>query len=410
MRLVFFAVLSISCVSRVPPPSSASARPELVFAWASMPFDFRTPDEAKAYRDAKVFSRAPLAGVEVDHSGNVYVTTPRWLDARVPSTLSRVVTVNGQPVLRPFPSWEHHALGRPEAFQNVLGVEIDSQDRMWVLDMGWVAGVDSVADGAQKLVVIDLRTGEELRRYAIPDSVADRRTSFLNDLAVDEARELAYLSDSGNRAGSPTASGIIVYDFRANSARRVLDRDPRVTDDPARTLTVDGEPVFASGRLAVGLNGIALSPDGETLWWSITTGDALYRAPTAVLRDLSASPQRLAAAVVGPRRIGGGSDGITVDARGRVYVTNLARNAVEVLDPSTDTLTTLAAGSDFVWPDSLSWDDRGGLYVSTNRLHHAFSGRLSYEGPAPNFRIFRIPTDSTKGFVFPQSSVTKGTR
>jgi sugar lactone lactonase YvrE len=281
---------------------------------------------------------------------------------------------------------------------------------MWVLDMGWVAGVDSVADGAQKLVVIDLRTGEELRRYAIPDSVADRRTSFLNDLAVDEARELAYLSDSGNRAGSPTASGIIVYDFRANSARRVLDRDPRVTDDPARTLTVDGEPVFASGRLAVGLNGIALSPDGETLWWSITTGDALYRAPAAVLRDPSASPQRLAAAVVGPRRIGGGSDGITVDARGRVYVTNLARNAVEVLDPKADTLTTLASGSDFVWPDSLSWDDRGGLYVSTNRLHHAFSGRLSYEGAAPNFRIFRIPTDSTKGFVLPQSSVTKGTR
>ncbi|MCA2980473.1 MAG: SMP-30/gluconolactonase/LRE family protein [Myxococcaceae bacterium] len=408
--LLLLAALFVSCAPRVPSPSSAAAPEVLVFAWTSMPFDFRTSSEAEAYRDAGVFKRAPLAGVEVDREGNVYVTTPRWLDARVPSTLSRVVTVNGQPVLRPFPTWEQNALGRPDAFQNVLGLEVDSQDRMWVLDMGWVAGVDGVPDGAQKLVVIDLRTGAELRRYAIPDSVADRRTSFLNDLAIDEARELAYLSDSGNRAGAPTASGIIVYDFKANSARRVLDRDPAVTDDPARTLVVDGEPVFASGRLAVGLNGIALSPDGETLWWSITTGDALYRAPTAILRDPSASPQRLAAAVAGPRRIGGGSDGLTVDARGRVYVTNLARNAVEVLDPATDTLTTLAGGPDFVWPDSLSWDDRGGLYVSTNRLHHAFSGRLSYDGPAPNFRIFRIPTDSSKGFVLPQAQTPKGNR
>jgi sugar lactone lactonase YvrE len=312
-------------------------------------------------------------------------------------------------MLRPFPSWEANALGDPRAFQNVLGLEVDSQDRLWVLDMGWVAGADDMPEGAQKLVVFDLRTGRELQRYVIPDSVADRRTSFLNDLTIDEAHDVAYLSDSGNRAGSPTASGIILYELRTNTARRVLDRDPRVTDDPTRTLTVAGEPVFAGQRLAVGLNGIALSPDGETLWWSITTGDALYHAPTSVLRDPTASPERLAASVLGPRRIGGGSDGLTVDAKGRIYVTNLEHDAVEVLDPATDTLTTLVRGPEFRWPDSLSWDDQGGLYVSTNHLNHAFAGQLTFEGPTPNFRIFRIPTDSTKGFVLPQSPVQKGT-
>jgi sugar lactone lactonase YvrE len=374
-----------------------------------MPFDFRTPAEAEAYRAEQVFTRAPLAGVEVDRRGNVYVTTPRWLDARVPSTLSQVVTVNGQPVLRPFPSWEANALGHPEAFQNVLGLEVDSQDRLWGLDMGWVAGVDATPEGAQKLVVFDLRTGRELRRYVIPDAVADRKTSFLNDLTIDEAHEVAYLSDSGNRAGSPTASAIIVYDFRTNTARRLLDRDPHVTDDPARTLSVDGELVFADRRLAIGLNGIALSPDGETLWWTITTGDAVYHAPTSLLRDPSASPARLAASIVGPRRIGGGSDGLTVDAKGRLYLTNLAHNAVEVLDPATDTLTTLVHGKDFAWPDSLSWDDAGRLYVSTNHLNHAFSGRLTFDGSTSNFRIFRIQTDSTKGYVLPQSPAPKGT-
>ncbi len=394
-------MLLAACGGRTPAAAQATpyGKPELVYAWTSMRFDFRTPAEADAYRDHEVYKKAPLAGVDVDRRGNIYVTTPRWLDARVPATLSKIVTVNGNAVLRPFPSWEQNQLGSPTALQNVLGVEVDSQNRMWILDMGWVAGTEPIPDGAQKLVVLDLSTGTELRRFAIPDAIADRKTSFLNDLAIDEKRGLAYISDSGNRSGSPTASGIVIYDFASNSARRVLDRDPHVTDDPARTLEVAGEPVFAGNRLAVGINGITLSPDGATLYWSITTGDAIYGAPTAVLLDPHAPPEQVAASVVGPRRIGGGSDGMASDSKGRVYFTNLAHSAVEVIDPTSGAISTVASGPELVWADSMSWDDRGGLYVSSNHLNRAFAGALSFGGDAINFRIFRIQTDATKGFV-----------
>ncbi len=367
MRFVVLAAL-IGCAH----PREFGA-PELVYAWSRVTFDQPIPDDVSA--------KTLLAGVHVDHRGTVYVSTPRWLDARVPATLSRVVVQNGAPMLVPVPSREANALGAPGALQDVLGFAIDSKHRMWILDMGWVAGVDPTPDGAEKLVVIDLDTGKEVARYAFPDSVADRKTSFLNDLAIDERRGLAYISDSGNRSGSPTASGIIIYDLASNTARRVLDRDPHLQDDPARTLVVAGEPVFPGNRLAVGINGIALSPDGERLYWSITTGDAIYDAKAAELRDPHAQIH-----VHGPQRIGGGSDGITVDKRGRVYVTNLAASAVQVLDHGTT--KTIASGPAFAWPDTLAWDDHGRLYVSTNHLNHGFAGTLDFT--QTNFRIFRI--------------------
>jgi len=379
-------------------PSHANGAPALVYSWTRLPYDFRDATEARAYVDERVYEKAALAGVDVDRHGNVYVTTPRWLDRRVPSSLSRVVTVDGRAVLRPFPSWEANALGDPRAFQSVLGVEVDSRNRMWVLDMGWVAGIEAQPDGAEKLVVLDLDSGKELARYVFPDAIADRRTSFLNDLAIDERRGVAYISDSGNRSGSPTASGIVIYELASNTARRVLDRDPRVQDDASRPLVVDGEPALPGQKLAVGINGVALSPDGATLYWSITTGDALYSIPTSVLLDPSATAERVTAAVSSPRRIGGGSDGISVDDRGRVYVTNVTLGRLQMFDGNTS--HTVAAGPELIWPDSLSWDDRGGLWMSTNHLNHAFSGVMLFDGPAPNFRIFRIQTDAKgKGFV-----------
>ena len=387
-------VVSLTMCRPVVRPAPPGAAAQVVYEWVTLAYDL--PGEAPI--DSEVAQRAALAGVDVDRRGNVYVTTPRWLDGRVPSTLNRVVVVGGKPVLRPFPSREANAVGDPRAFQNVLGVEIDSRNRMWVLDMGWVAGREATPDGAQKLVVIDLEDGKELARYVIPDAVADRRTSFLNDLAIDERLGLAYLSDSGNRSGSPTASGIVIYDLNGNTARRVLDRDASVRDDPSRPLFVHGEPALPGQALAVGINGIALSPDGRTLYWSITTGDAVYSAPTEVLRNPAASAAQLAAAVSPPRRIGGGSDGLTVDDRGRVYVTNVTHDRLEVLDGEDQ--RTLASGPTLIWPDSLSWDDRGGLFVSTNHLNQVFSGRMRFDGHEPNFRILRIQTDARgKGFV-----------
>lgn len=373
---------------------------EVVHSWTRMEWVWRSGAEQAAYTADGVYKAATLAGVDVDRKGNIYVTTPRWLDKRIPSTLSQVVTVNGKSLLLPFPNWDSNAVGdAANKLQNVLGVEVDSKNRMWLVDMGWVAGVDVTSDGAQKILVLDLNTGVELKRYAIPDSVANRNTQFLNDLVIDEKREVAFITDSGNRSGSPTASGIVIYDFKTNTARRVLNNHPSVQDDPTRELSVMGERVLPGGRLAVGINGITLSADGSTLYWNVTTGDAIYSAKVSVLLDPAATAAQIDAAIIGPMRIGGGSDGLSADAKGRIYLTNLTTGKVQYFNPSDKKLVTLAEGPGTEWPDSLTWDDKGGLLYSTNWLNHAFAGQMNFDQATPNFRIWRIQTDSNKGFV-----------
>ena len=373
---------------------------EVVHSWTRMDWNWRNSAEQAAYTTDAVYKAATLAGVDADRKGNLYVTTPRWIDKRVPATLNQVVTVNGKSVLSPFPSWESNAVGdAANKIQNVVGVEVDSRNWMWILDMGWVAGIDATPDGAQKIIVLDLNTGVELKRYAIPDSVANRNTSFLNDLVIDEKRDMAFITDSGNRSGSPTASGIVIYDFKTNTARRMLNNHPSVQDDPTRELSVMGERVLPNGRLAVGINGITLSADGSTLYWNVTTGDAIYSAKVEVLINENATRAQIDAAITGPMRIGGGSDGLSSDAKGRIYFTNLTTGKVQYFNPDDKKLNILAEGPGTEWPDSLSWDDKGGLLFSTNWLNRAFAGQMNFDQTTPNFRIWRIQTDSSKGYV-----------
>lgn len=360
----------------------AIAEPERIHAWTA--FDWA--DMGAAPSD--IATRAPLAGVEGGPDGTVFVSVPRWLDADVPATINRV---EADGVLHAWPNAAAHDLSNPNAIRNGLGGFMDGQGRYWILDLGWVAGEDVAPEGGQKLLAYDVVTGEELIRFEIGDDLAGRATSFLNDLHVDEATGTVYITDSGNRGGAPVPAGIIVYDIETNTARRVLSNHPSVQDDPERRLIVDGDEVFPDGRLAVGINGITRA--GDRIWWSITTGDALYSVPEAMLRDPNATEADLSAAIEGPIRIGGGSDGIAADADGRLWITNLALNRVEVLEPGATETRILFEGGDFVWPDSLAPDFAGGMLLSTNRLNSAFSDRLDYDGNAQNFAVWRIPAD-----------------
>jgi sugar lactone lactonase YvrE len=376
--------------------SVARAQPatprELVHAWTRMDFAFRSDADRKAYDDNKVYAKTALAGVDVARDGRLLVTVPRWLDARVPSTLNVAVKRGAKSVLEPWPSWEANALSNPNGLRNVLGVSIDAKNRLWALDMGYVAGEEAVPDGAMKLVLLDLATGKELKRHVFADGVVDRKTSFLNDLVIDEAREIAYISDSGVRGGSPTPSGLIIYDLKSNTARRVLDRHPGVQDDPARPLTVNKEAVFPGKPLAVGINGVALSTTGDTLYWVVTSGDGLYRVPTALLRDAKAATATVAAAIKGPVRLGGGADGILTDPAGQIFVTSLSDNAIKVVSPASNKVRTITSGTDMIWPDSIARDRSGAIWFTSNHLNHAFGGTMAFDKAEPNFRIWRLPS------------------
>ena len=67
----------------------------------------------------------------------------------------------------------------------------------------------------------DLKTGKEVARYEFSDADSDKKCSFLNDVAVDNDSGLVHISDSGIFC-NPLKGGILVYDIKANKAKRVL--------------------------------------------------------------------------------------------------------------------------------------------------------------------------------------------
>jgi sugar lactone lactonase YvrE len=373
-----------------------TAERQTIVSWTQFDWAFRTPAERQAFAATGAAQKAPLAGVKVGRDGELYVTVPRWLDRNIPATLNKVVNIGGKQVLEPFPSWEANTLGDASAFQNALGFAIDSRNRMYVLDMGGgVTGVEKTPDGAQKLVIIDIATRKIERTITIPDTIADRGKSFLNDVAIDEANGFVYISDSGVKSAPDNQTGIIVVRLADGQMKRVLANHVSTKNNRNVQLTVAGDAVFPGQPLQVGINGIAASKDGQWVYWSQTTGLDFHRIPAALLRDFAKSEAEVAAGVEKLGQFGGNSDGLAIDAAGKVYITDLTNSRIVTFDPATKQFAALAGGPDMVWPDTLAWGADGWLYVAVNQLYRAFGGKLDYTPGKVNFSVQRIQTGAT---------------
>lgn len=323
---------------------------------------------------------APIAGIRFDGTGRAFVSTPRLIAATAPATLSILDTSpgSGPARLSAFPSADANAVsGAPAThLRNVLGFHIDQRNGwLWALDQGFVAGEEEAPPGAQKIVVFDLRTGAIVKTIGL-DPVADRKGSFLNDIAVDEKRKVAYVSDSGLRSAPANGAGLIVASFDSGRVRRVLDRHPSVLPQPGTRVIAHGAEVWPGRPLLLGVNGIALSPDAGTLYWTVTTGTRAYALPTALLRDRNAGAPQLAAAVRDLGEVGGNTDGIVTDRQGRLYITDVTRNGIVRYEPSTGTMALLAADAGVHWPDTPAIGPGGTLVFTASSLNRHFAGEV----------------------------------
>jgi hypothetical protein len=80
-------------------------------------------------------------------------------------------------------------------------MEITPSGVMWIIDVGRLnifGGVPSeVVNGPPKLVLWDMVARQAVHVFVFPSTVAPYDSSFLNDIAVDNQRHIAYISDSG---------------------------------------------------------------------------------------------------------------------------------------------------------------------------------------------------------------------
>lgn len=370
---------------------AVAADPEIVAEWNTLPYSVKDEAIKSAWEGSEIYGKALIQGAKVDSAGNIYVSTARWGGTEIPATLSKLVPdASGGFALEAFPSEALNDIANAAGLKAVLGFEIDRNDVMWILDQGHVAGAPNAA-GDAKLVLWDIKANKELQRYEFTDEEADAKCSFLNDIAVDNDTGFAYIADSGIFC-DPLHGGLIVYDSNTNTVRRILDQSRFTNDEPNFFFNIDDRPVLKGGGMRTGADGIALSGDKQTLYWTNLTGNHLYSLPTELLRAFDTNETVIENAVDVAAVLPSNTDGMTADNAGNIYMTALSLDGVMKFDESTREVSRFVHHPEMNWPDTLAWGPEGALYIVSNHLHVWVDGDMDFENPAiPNFRIWKVP-------------------
>jgi sugar lactone lactonase YvrE len=331
-----------------------------------------TPMFAEDALRVVVTSPEPIGNHAVSADGRVFYTIHP--ESR-PAGAKLLEWVDGAP--KPFPSDEAQSL-----FETPLGVVVDRQNRLWLIDHG------NHATGVARLFAFDLTTGALVHDHVFDSSVA-QLGSFLQDLQVDSTGKHVFIADVSFWRKNP---GLVVYDVEANRARRVLDSDPSVSaqDWLIRNPTKD-MVFFGVVVLKPGVDGIAIDRNDEWVYYGAMTHDTMYRIKVADLLDDSLSQGALAARVeaVGPKPL---NDGLSTDNAGNLLITDVEHNAVIRMKPDGE-LTTLVRDNRIRWADALSYGPDGWLYVADSAIpDQMLQTKAHIEANAP-YHIFRFKPD-----------------
>ena len=128
-------------------------------------------------------------------------------------------------------------------------------------------------------------------------------------------------------------------------------------------------PGLPASYITFGADGIALSADGETLYWTSVGSRYLYAVPTARLRDHSSPFSEILAqnsvVSVGQK---GSSDGLETDSNNFIYLGNFEGNAINAFNPANGMTSVFVRDPRIGWTDTMSVSNDGYLYFTQNQL------------------------------------------
>jgi sugar lactone lactonase YvrE len=300
-----------------------------------------------------------ITGVTVSKSGRLFVNFPRWSD----KYLNAVVEVMRDGSVKPYPDefwnrWDRKPGSASQQFVCVQSVVADDQDSLWVVDPA-APMMASVVSGGPKIVQIGLSNNRVTRVFPLGSDVV-KPGSYLNDIRIDTKKNVAYLTDSG-------VGAIIVLDIRSGKARRVLDGHASTKPEDGVSIAVNGKPVVTGKGTPpqIAADSIALSHDGEYLYYKALTGATVYRVKTSALRDGTGSS---AASAVEKVATAFPTDGFWIDAQDTLYLSNINESAVYRL-PKGGKLEKVLADRQLVWPDTFSQGPDGSIYITASHIN-----------------------------------------
>lgn len=341
-----------------------------------------------------IFNGPMLTGVTVSQSGRIFVNFPRWGDV-VEYTVAEVK--NGRTVAYPNPEINRPNSSDPSSsLVSVQSVVVDPLDRLWILDTGSI-NFAPVQPGGAKLIGVDLTQNQIFKTIVFPSDVA-LPTTYLNDIRFDLRRGsagMAFITDSSDQG----ANGIIVVDLDSGRSWRRLNDHPSTKAIPNFLPSVEGMPIVnrEPGQppkpIAIGSDGIAISADGEQLFYCPLASRRLYSVSVDALVNEQLTDQDVAGTVVDHGEKGGGSDGLESDAQNRIYLTNYEQNAIQRRLPD-GTVELLVHDPRMLWPDTLSMASDGYLYFTANQLHRQARYHNGQDLRQKPYSLFRVQVNT----------------
>lgn len=341
-----------------------------VFAADADPLPANAPTEKTTGQLEQIFAfqDAMPTGVTVTETGRIFVNFPKWGDD-VAFTVGEIR--NGQVVAYPDAAFNREDATDPaKGLISVQSVVADGQGRVWLLDTA-APNFSAPKPGGAKLVAVDLASNRVVKTLVFPANVMLPST-YVNDMRFDfrvGKEGTIYVTDSS--VSGPGA--IIVMDIATGNAMRRLSGAKATSPDPDFVPVVEGKQALVTKRadgkpktLTVASDGIALSADGKTLYFSPLSSRHLYSVATALLRDPTVSEAKLVAAVkdLGEK---GASDGLEADADGAVYAGDYEHNGIRKRTVD-GRWHTIVHDPRVLWPDTLSIGPDGYLYFTANQL------------------------------------------
>jgi sugar lactone lactonase YvrE len=329
------------------------------------------------------------AGVAPARDGRLFLSFPRLDEVRSPINLGELI--DGK--LVPFPDELVNALDPSDAkhrFVNVHGIALGPRNRLLALDTG-AFSLDRCDPEAAKLYVIDLDSNAITHGIGFARDVC-LETTYLNDLVIDYNRGkagYAYISDSGSKG----PNGIVVVDLDSGKSMRRLSghASVRPSERPGFGIATELGPI----RVNVGVDGIALSPDGLTLWWTTLGSSDLYSIDTDILVAPHPSPEEVARHVVQHDARDFASDGLDCDREGRVYFTDGTNGTLQRLIPSENRYEKLLHGDHyFHWPDAVKLGPDRIVYITDSQIDRAPQWNNGQDLRTPPYRLYRAAIDA----------------
>ena len=232
--------------------------------------------------------------------------------------------------------------------------------------------------GGPKLIGVNLTNNTIFKTIVFPPDVV-YSDSYINDIRFDlrpsitaSGQGVGYITDSSQEG----RNGIIVVDLGSGKSWRHLDGTAYVRPETGFLPVIWGETVYSlpngpnmpMSQGSFGADGIALSADGATLYFSAVGSRYLYSVPTARLLANDLTSELLAQQSVVSHGQKGISDGLETDSNGMIYGGNIEDNSLIFFNPANGTVNVFVRDPRLGWTDTLSVATDGYLYFTVNQL------------------------------------------